>query len=105
MLKRHQILLEDWQVEFIKDVAERYGHSFSGVTRGLLSAAFLQIVPLLDPDYQPAMTDKELLKLIKKMSDPRTTESVKQSLVSKLYFDARKAVEHRIKTTKTRKKK
>jgi hypothetical protein len=46
MLKRCQILLTDWQQEYIRDTAQRYDLSFSEVTRIFLSEGFLYIIPL-----------------------------------------------------------
>ena len=104
MLKRHQVLLESWQTEYIKDISERYGQSFSEVIRVLLSESFLRMISLLEPDYKSGITDKELLRMVKRVASPDTTTAEKHSLVSTLNFESRKAVEYRQNTVKRHKK-
>ena len=96
MLKRVQVLLDDWQEEYIKDAAERYDVSFSEAVRIFLSEGFLYIIPLLHPEYKSGITGKELALMTKKSGNPKTSEEERYNLVSKLYFEARKAVEYRL---------
>lgn len=95
MLKRYQVLLTEWQGEYLKDISERYDQSFSEIIRVLISQSFLHLIPLLEPGYKSPITEKELLRMTKKVADPNTSDAEKHSLVSKLYFEARKAVEYR----------
>jgi len=105
MLKRYQVLLSDWQGDYLKDVAKRYNQSFSEIIRVVLSEGFLFIIPLLQPEYKAGITHQELLKMTKKAASPETTAAEKDSLAAKLYFEARKAVEYRLKAVKKAKKK
>ena len=83
MLKRHQILLDDWQVEYIKLVTETHDISFSDY-----------------PNYKAGI-DLKSLKRIKDLSlyKKRSEEGFHKGL-SNIYFEARKAVEFRLKQKK-----
>jgi len=105
MFKRCQVLLSDWQLEYIRNVAKRYNQSYSEVIRIFLCEGFLHIIPLLHPEYKPGITGKELARMTRKAASPKTTAAEKDSLVAKLYFEARKAVEHSLKAVKKPKKK
>ena len=99
MLIRTQVLFEDWQVEYFKDVAERNDISFSEVCRLMTSLGMVDAVTALHPEYK---LDRDV-KHYKKFVDQNASEDVRHQLLSKLYFEARKAVEYR--TAKTKKKK
>jgi len=96
MLKRCQVLLTDWQEEYIRKGSERYDQSFSEVLRIFLCEGFLHLIPLLHPEYKPGITGKELAAMTRKSGNPNTTIEQRHNLVSKLYFEARKAVEYRM---------
>jgi len=96
MLKRCQVLLTDWQVEYLKNTAERYDQSFSEVLRIFISHGFLYIIPLLHPEYKRGITGKQLAEMTRKAGDPDTSIEEQHKLVSKLYFEARKVVEYRL---------
>ncbi len=95
-LKRNQILLEDWQVEYIKRSAAALDFSFSETTRILISEAILSILFSLEPKKKIGITSSELTKLKKAMLDKRTSVEERHRLISKVYFEARKACEHTI---------
>ena len=96
MLKRCQVLLSDWQVEYIKNVSERYDQSFSEVVRIFLCEGFLYIIPLLHPEYKSKISARQLVEMTRESGGPKTTLERQHQLVSKLYFEARKVVEHRM---------
>ena len=96
MLKRCQVLLEDWQENFIRNVAERHDQSFSEIIRLFLSEGFLYIVPILHPEYKPRITAKDLIGITKKAGNPNTLIEERHKIISKLYFEARKAAEYRL---------
>lgn len=104
MLKRCQILLEDWQEEYLKDVADRYDQSFSEVTRIVLAEGFLYIISLLHPEYKSRITGKHLTEMTKKAGNTNIPEEERHKSISKLYFESRKAVEYRISKVKNKKK-
>ena len=105
MLKRCQVLLEDWQQEYLKNTAKRYDQSFSEVLRIFLSQGFLFIIPRLHPEFKTAITGKEIKKMTIKVGSPSTSIEDRHRLISRLYFEARKAVEHRLSKVKNREKK
>lgn len=104
MLKRCQILLEDWQEEYIRDVAERYDQSFSEVVRIVLSEGFLHIISLLHPEYKSKLTGKHLTEMTKKAGNSNTPEEERHKSIGKLYFETRKAVEYRMSKLKNKKR-
>ena len=94
MLKRCQVLLSDWQVDFIKKSAEKYDFSFSEVIRILVSEASLNILHSLYPGKKIGIDSKELTKLKKAVNDPSVNSEEVHKMISKLYFEARKAVDY-----------
>ena len=96
MLKRCQVLLTDWQEEYIRNVAERYDQSFSEVLRIFLSEGFLYIIPLLHPEFKRGITGRKLADMTRKSGNPNTSIEERHKLISKLYFEARKTVEYRL---------
>ena len=105
MLKRCQVLLTDWQEEYIRNTAERYDQSFSEVMRIFLSEGFLYIIPLLHPEYKSGITGKQLAEMTRKAGNRNTPLEERHKLISKLYFEARKTVEYRLNKVQTSKKK
>ena len=100
MYKRCQVLLSDWQMEYLKNTAERYDLSFSEIIRIFLSGGFFYLICMSHPEYRPAVTQKELLGMIKKAANPGTPAEEKHKFIAKAYFEARKAVEYRLKALK-----
>jgi len=105
MLKRCQVLLTDWQEEYLKNTAERYDQSFSEVLRIFLSEGFLYIIPLLHLEYKPGITGKHLAEMTRQAGNRNTSLEERHKLISKLYFQARKAVEYRLSKVQTGNKK
>ncbi|MGD8537018.1 MAG: hypothetical protein PVF66_14315 [Candidatus Aminicenantes bacterium] len=105
MLKRYQVLLPDWLEEYIKFLADRYDLSFSEVIRGELCVAILNMVPHLFPELKSEMSGKEIASLVKKNLEEEMEQEESHRLLSKLYFEARKAVEYRLSREKKQKKK
>lgn len=105
MLKRYQVLLPDWLEDNIKLFAERYDLSFSEVIRAEICVAILSAVPKVYPEYKPDLTHEEIMKkLLGKNADKMEREEVHRWL-SKIYFEARKAVEYRMSKEKKKRKK
>lgn len=97
MLKRCQVLLEDWQLEYIKNAAERYDYSLSEVLRIFLSEGFLCVITALHPEYKPNITKKYFVEMARKAANHNTSLEEKHKSISKIYFEARKAAEYRLK--------
>jgi len=105
VLKRYQVLLPDWLEEYIKFVADKHDLSFSEVIRGEICLAILNTVPGLFPEYKPGITTKEIASLIKKDAEVGMERDEEYKILSKIYFEARKAIEYRLKKEKKLKKK
>lgn len=97
MLKRYQVLLTDWLEEYLKAAAEKYDLSFSEALRALLCNGIICGVASIFPEYKLELVLKELESYYKKISLNSNKVSTKEmdmhTLLSKLYFEARKAVE------------
>ena len=104
MLKRHQVLLEDWQVEYMKTIAENYDISLSEALRLLVSLGTLNIVSLANPEYRMGVSKKEIENGIKRFGLASATRDNKHKDLSQLYFEARKGAEYRVAKIKARNK-
>ncbi len=105
MLKRYQVLLPDWLEDYHKFLVDMYDLSFSEVLRISLCIEVLTMVPLLCPGYKPGITVEEMSKLIKRKLEEKMDQDELHRLMSKVYFEARKAVEYRLAEEKKKKKK
>ncbi len=105
MLKRFQILLEDWQEEYLRFISERYDVSFSESTRMVLCVGMMETVRQLCPEYKPGITVKEAAGKMAKTDKGKAREETFHSLLSKMYFEGRKAAEIRLSQGKKEKKK
>lgn len=105
MLKRYQVLLPEWLEDYHKFLVDKYGLSFSEVLRISLCIEVLTMVPLLCPGYEPDLTAEEISKLIKRKLDENMDQDELHRYMSKIYFEARKAVEFRLAQEKKQKKK
>jgi hypothetical protein len=92
-------LFEDWQVEYIKSVADRHDLSFSEICRMLVSIGIDISIAQLHPEYKLKIERKNFTTF----TNEKTSEDVRHQLLSKLYFETRKAVEYRLSKIKPRK--
>ena len=93
MLQRHQILLTDWLAEFIKFCSERYDLSFSEVIRLTLCMEIPAWVTIKYPKYKTGISNREVVRQIKKIEAKNRTQEKQHMLISRIYFEARKAIE------------
>ena len=94
MLKRYQILLDDWLAEHLRLIADKNDFSFSEMTRIVLCEGLLRTCPTLHPQYKSKIKAQELSQIAKEGSDSRTSMERRHQLASKVYFEARKAIEY-----------
>lgn len=94
MLKRYQVLLDDWMERYIKLIAEKYDISSSATIRVHLGLAILYVILVLHPEYKPDLLDKELRELSRKASKNELDEPEAHKMSSKIIFEAAKAVEY-----------
>lgn len=105
MLKRYQVLLPDWLEDNIKLFVEKYDLSFSEVIRAEICSAILATVPKQFPEFKSGITHDEIVKLLKGNPEGHTDREKIHRILSKIYFEARKAVEYRLEKEKALKKK
>ena len=96
MLKRYQVLLNDWTEDYIKLVAEKYDISTSAVIRVHMALAIMFVINTLHPEYKPNLADKEFQELSKKAARGKLDETEAHQVISRILFEARKAVEFRL---------
>ncbi|MFA5116528.1 MAG: hypothetical protein WC486_04515 [Candidatus Omnitrophota bacterium] len=96
MLKRHQVLLEDWQAEYLRSVAEAHDISISEALRVVLSMGAISVVKLLHPQYKCGLKIDAIKKtLAKTVLSPLSMDQIHKD-ISSIYFEARKATEYRV---------
>jgi hypothetical protein len=104
MLTRQQVLIEDWLVEYLKLISERYDLSFSEVIRIGLCAQFTKMISLLYPGRKFDIDEKDFLDLLLKANADKKRREELHKYISKVYFEARKAVEYRMAQEKSGKR-
>ncbi len=102
--KRYQVLLSDWMEDYIKFVTERYDLNASSVIRMNFCSGILRNISILCPEYKMDLDNKEFVELIKKASKNELVEEEGYRMMSKILFEARKAVEYRLSKEKKQKK-
>lgn len=102
MLKRYQVLLEDWQEEYVKFIAQKYDLGFSEVIRGLMCVEAIEVVRQLFPKYKLKLTAKNIKEMLEKYA--RKDRAVLHRFMSSAYYEARKAMEYRISKEKQKRK-
>lgn len=105
MLKRYQVLLQDWLEDYLTLLVDRYDLSFSEVIRIALCIEILTVVPLLYPEFKSDMDAKKISELIERKNEGAIDQDEIHRFMSKIYFEARKAVEYRLAREHKRKKK
>jgi len=105
MLKRYQVLLNDWMADYIKFLAERYDWSFSETLRLVVAVEIIGWVSANYPKSELKISNKDLVKRHSEyLKKSKTTEEEFHKAMSTIYFEARKAVEFYI-AQETKKKK
>ena len=93
MLKRYQVLIDDWMEDYVKLVAEKYSISASATIKVHLGISILYVIPALLPGYKPDLANKQLQELAKEAAKGELEEAEANKMMSKILFEARKAVE------------
>jgi hypothetical protein len=105
MLKRHQVLLEDWQVEYVRAIADAYAISMSEALRIIFSVGTICAVSSVHPEYKTGTTKEKMKLAMKELASDKVPFDKKHSWVSSLYFEGRKSAEYRMaRLKKTHKK-
>ncbi len=105
MLKRYQVLLPDWLEDNVKLIVEKFNLSFSEVIRAEICTSILATITKQFPEYKPGISHDEVAKLLTDHSKRNMEKEEIHRYLSKIYFEARKAVEYRLENEKAPKKK
>lgn len=94
MLKRNQVLLNDWIVDHTKAIAKKYDISFSEVIRLLVCLQASFHITTLYPEYKCKIKPTNIANIInsankKENLDPEDLHK----FLSDVYFESRKAME------------
>jgi len=96
MLKRHQVLLDDWLVKHLQDIAKKYDVSFSETIRWALCMHVQRAVSLVHSKRKAKAQEfeKRLADIIKKRNLKNDLDEEKiHRLLSDLYYETRKIIE------------
>jgi hypothetical protein len=104
MLKRQQVLIEDWMVDYLKYLTDIYDLSYSEIVRLGLCAGISHMIKLIHPEYKPGITIKEAFKKIKKASASRDAREQLHKVLSLAYYETHKAIEYRLSKEKAKKR-
>jgi hypothetical protein len=96
MLKRNQILLQDWQEEYIKFVSKTYDVSISEAVRTIINITAVVLLKELFPKYKPKISIKDIAKAFTKVQSGEICEEKFYLMMSDLYYEARKIMEYRM---------
>ena len=93
MLKRYQVLLNDWMASHVQNISDMYDISFSETIRGALCLSYLS---LIIKDYPACRIDLKNIyerSSLKKGNYEKVGREQFHKDMSKLYFEARKAID------------
>lgn len=93
MLKRYQVLLNDWLADFIRDMSDKHDISFSEAIRLGLCIYYGSMVSELYPDYKFDFSAKKIVGFMNKYMGTAKNEEEMHKTLSSIYFEARKAME------------
>ena len=94
MLKRNQVLLNDWIVDHTKAIADKYDVSFSEVIRLLVCLQCCAHIKMLYPEYKYKLKPSDISRVVASVNKKGnlSPESL-HTLFSEIYFESRKAME------------
>ena len=99
--KKYQVLLSKWMEDYLKFICERYDLNFSSAIRVYMCLGFLYALSNTQSDCKIDLPKDELLKLSKKTNNDDIQDEEIHQLISKIIFEARKAVECRLSKEKS----
>ena len=96
MQKRIQAVLPDWLEEYINFIADKYDISVSEAIRTQICLAIISMVSEVYPEYKSEFTTKNIFESVAQFNGDTIDREQFLKLLSKTYFEARKAVEYRL---------
>ncbi len=91
--------------DYVIYLVDKYDLSFSEVIRSEICIAILCTVSKLYPDIKLDISSEEVFKMVKKEIQEGLEREEQYRILSKIYHETRKAVEHRLKKEKEKKRK
>jgi hypothetical protein len=102
--KRYQVLIPDWLEDYIQWGVKKFGLSFSELIRLEICQAVINYISERYPDYQSGYSMKDFAEGISRFEQGKMSREDLKKAVSKIYFEARKAIEFRFAKEKIEKK-
>ncbi|MBN1871546.1 MAG: hypothetical protein JW800_03140 [Candidatus Omnitrophica bacterium] len=94
MLKRYQVLLDDWMAEHYQLMAKKHDVSFSEMIRMGLCSDILQATSVTFPKYKSKIDWDKLKKTMQAKDINEVMEKIEfHEFLSQVYFEARKSTE------------
>jgi len=94
MLKRYQVLINDWLAKHLKLTAERYDISFSEIIRVVLCLKLGELIQMRHPKCKSKIKRSDIAKVVSKRAKGKDFDTDEfHKFLSKVYFETRKAIE------------
>lgn len=103
MQKRIQAVLPDWMEEYINFIADKYDISISEAIRSQICLGVISMVSEMYPEYDSEFTPRDIYESVAQFNGGTLDREPFLKLLSKTYFEARKAVEFRLKKERSSK--
>lgn len=100
-MKKYQVFIPEWLDDYIKRVAENYDLSISEVLRLELCFGALCTVTSLYPEYKAEISVNDFIENIKRHRKVEIEREDVLRLLSRIYFETRKAIDYRYKKEKS----
>ena len=94
MLKRYQVLINDWLADYLKDTAKRHDISYSEIIRLATCLYAGEMAQELYPEYKFPFTKKRLKEIMRGHEESKVTEEQLHRMMSEMYYESRKALEY-----------
>jgi hypothetical protein len=104
MLKRYQVIINEWLADALKETAKEHNLSFSEVLRLAACLYAGGLIKELHPEYPFPFDSKKIKEIMTKHTEGKISSKEIEKTLSEIYFETRKALEFS-KTKKTDKKK
>ena len=99
MAKKFQVVLPDWLEDYLVHLVNRYELNVSEVIRLQICFAILCMSEKIYPDLELDISPQDLSSMPGLKAEEIDREELLRTL-SRIYFETRKAVEHRLKNEK-----
>ena len=93
MLKRYQVLMNDWLADFTKSNSKKYDISFSEGIRIGLCLHYLMTLAKKCPDHTVDISTDDVFDQLKNYSGSGKDKEELQKTLSKIYFETRKLLD------------